>query len=270
MTSPWLCECTRCPVERVTKAIEEGADLAELKARFGIVDGCGACLANVERLMGTRPSPWRRLGIPLLLAALFVGATTRADRWFAAGPANTGHEDLACGECHHEAAGTIRQQLQANVQHAMGAREDAVPLGFLAPDNQTCVECHDREGEDRHPPFRFREPRFEDARADLGPQYCTSCHQEHLGVRVTAPVDFCQHCHLEFEPEEDPIEPTHQALADAGAHEQCLGCHDFHGSHIYELPVAHEAAFGLEAVQAYLDGGASPYGEEKRFKDGRD
>ena len=33
----------------------------------------------------------------------------------AAHPANTGHDKLACTDCHKEAPGTLRQQLQAKV-----------------------------------------------------------------------------------------------------------------------------------------------------------
>jgi hypothetical protein len=216
-----------------------------------------------------RPSPWRALRLPALVALGLVGVALLppVERFRASGPANSGHQELRCDECHQQAPGTVRQQLQANARTLVGLRQTWAPLVHSPVGNRTCGKCHERQGEDRHPTFRFRESRFADARAAIAPQYCVSCHQEHQGGRLTREGDYCTHCHQEFELETDRLMPSHQELADDERFDTCLRCHDFHGNHLYELPETLDAAFELDAVKAYLGGGDSPYGDEKRFPD---
>lgn len=123
----------------------------------------------------------------------------------AAGPMNTGHENLACESCHKPAEGTMRQQLQANLKYMLGLRESDVDFVRRPVGNAACLECHARP-KDQHPVSRFLEPRFAEARAALGPQLCGSCHREHEGHRVTVrEATFCRHCHQNLKLAKDPI-----------------------------------------------------------------
>jgi len=268
----WLCACYEVSRETVQEAINQGADLAGLGRELGCGTDCGSCVPELRQLLGQpRRRPWVPLKGPLLVAAALVllALAPPLERVRAKGPANTGHDELACAECHLAAPGTLRQQLQANVRTVVGLRETWAPVVHQQVNNAACEHCHDRQGEDRHPPFRFREARFEEARAAIAPQTCTSCHQEHRGGRVTRDGDYCTHCHQEFELDQDALEPSHQQLADDARFETCLQCHDFHGNHLYALPETLDASFELDAVKAYLSGGESPYGTDKRFEDRR-
>ena len=108
----------------------------------------------------------------------------------------------------------------------------AVDFGHQPVTNATCLECHDRPN-DRHPVFRFFEPRFAEAREQIQPQYCLSCHLEHSGKRVTTfEITSCVHCHKDITLNHDPTTISHEDLIEAGQWESCLGCHDFHGNHV--------------------------------------
>jgi len=63
--------------------------------------------------------------VAAILALIGIGLLVQVDfeRWRIPGPFNPGHEDLACKECHIEANGTVRQQLQANVKYWIGERK---------------------------------------------------------------------------------------------------------------------------------------------------
>jgi bacterioferritin-associated ferredoxin len=266
----WLCECNQVSRETVAAAIADGADLVQLMDGLGCGTDCGSCVPELKQLLGCGPPPaWPSLRVPALVAAgvVLLALVPPLERVRAKGPANTGHDDLACAECHLDAPGSVRQQLQANTRKLFGLRETWAPLVHAPVRNAACEHCHDREGEDRHPPFRFTESRFEDARAAIAPTSCTSCHQEHRGGRVTRDGDYCTHCHQEFELDADRVEPSHQQLADDERFDTCLQCHDFHGNHLYTLPETLDEGFELDAVQAYLEGGPSPYGADKRFED---
>lgn len=178
------------------------------------------------------------------------------------GPMNTGHEELACGQCHERAPGTLRQQLQANARHLLGWRESGADFGFRDVGNGVCLDCHERPN-DRHPVFRFVEPRFAEARLAIGSHLCLSCHLEHSGRRVTAERTYCRHCHEELSLKNDPISEPHAALVAEGRWETCLGCHDFHGNHLYDVEHELEAAIPESRVAAYFAGGASPYSATK-------
>ncbi len=266
----WLCECMEVSREAIQEAIDDGANLVQLMDRLGCGTDCGSCIPELEGLLGAeQPEPTARWRRPALVAAAIalIALLPPLDRARAKGPANTGHESVACEDCHEHAPGTLRQQLQANVRTLVGQRETWAPVVHEAVSNSDCLACHDRQGEDRHPPFRFKESRFEEARAAIAPQRCTSCHQEHREGRVTRDGDYCTHCHQEFELDQDRLEPSHQTLADDDRFDTCLQCHDFHGNHLYTLPETLEDRFDPAAVEAYLDGGPSPYGSEKRFED---
>ncbi|MBW3630018.1 MAG: cytochrome c3 family protein [Gemmatimonadetes bacterium] len=213
------------------------------------------------------PHPRKRIyalaaGVPML--ALMVLLFPGRERLRAAGPANTGHAELTCAQCHTPADGTVRQQVQANLRHLLGSR--ATPADFLHKPvgNVDCVACHQND-DDRHPTYRFNEPRFADVRAELAPQNCVSCHTEHTGRRVTAQATVCSSCHADMEIREDPIQPTHSKLVEGKQWATCLSCHDFHGNHVRDTPRILAKALGSTQVEAYLAGGAKIYGEDVRF-----
>lgn len=179
------------------------------------------------------------------------------------GPANAGHERLACAACHRPAPGTIRQQLQANARHLIGLRDDPVDFGLVDVRSEDCVDCHERP-DDRHPIYRFLEPRFAAARAAIAPHECISCHREHSGRRITIENRFCESCHAELEVPDDPVRPTHEGIAQVGAWSTCLRCHDFHGSHDHEPPRRLEEGLQPAELDRYFLGGPSPWPGAKR------
>lgn len=179
------------------------------------------------------------------------------------GPMNVGHEPLECASCHRAAPGTTRQQLQSNARSAIGLRTASVDFGSRPVGNDVCQGCHERPN-DRHPVYRFLEPRFAEARAAIAPHECTSCHGEHVGRRATVEPDACRHCHAELSLASDPIAPTHADLVADGEWTTCLACHDFHGNHASAAPTTLAEALPEGAIRAYLAGGPSPYGDVLR------
>jgi hypothetical protein len=197
-----------------------------------------------------------------------------AGEWFhAKGPMNTGHGKLACGACHKNAPGSFRQQIQANLRHALGWREVPALFGRLPVGNADCLACHERPN-DRHPVYRFLEPRFSQARETLRPHQCVSCHAEHQGRRVTlAAIDYCVNCHKDTRLKKDPIDVPHADLIVRKQWDSCLGCHDFHGNHIMQTEKSVDKRTPAEKIRAYFDGGSSPYGTNLHYKakqDGQD
>jgi hypothetical protein len=212
-----------------------------------------------RRLLGSgRRQIGVRLGLAVGLLALSLALVAGGESFRARGPLNTGHEELACGDCHLAASGTLRQQLQANARYLVGMREAAVEVGTRDVSAQRCLACHDRPN-DRHPIYRFMEPRFAPVRATLGPHDCNSCHREHQGARVTSGNTFCQECHADLVLERDPLDVSHQQLAATASWETCLGCHDFHGNHALPVPTLLAERVPAEDVVAYLAGESSPY-----------
>lgn len=198
------------------------------------------------------------LAAVVLLIVLFPGN----DRLSAAGPANTGHEALACSDCHDSAVGSPFQQLNANIRFYLNMRSAPVDFVHEPVDNMVCMDCHDKPN-DRHPTYRFEEPRFKDAREAIEPQYCVSCHLEHNGMRVTQPeTTFCVHCHQDLEMREDPLDVSHAELALTEQWDTCLACHDFHGNHAYEVPTQMADMYEVLEIMEYFEGGESPYGNE--------
>ena len=199
-------------------------------------------------------------GLVAGLAALGVLIAPGCEQLHARGPMNTGHEQVECESCHRAAPGTLRQQLQSAARDWVGLDQGAVDVGYRRVDSKACTTCHVRP-DDRHPTYRFLEPRFAAARAALHPEQCESCHREHAGVRVTS-VDttFCRHCHRELTVKQDPIDVPHATLVSEQRWETCLGCHDFHGNHTRTTPRRLEEAFPVETIRDYFGGGTSPYG----------
>ena len=119
------------------------------------------------------------VGITLSVAVLAFLLMPQNIWMISAGPMNTGHEKLDCEECHRAAQGTLRQQLQANMQYLLANRDKSVHITRLPVSNDDCLACH-RRPKDNHPVFRFFEPRFKEARQKIQPQYCNSCHKDTL------------------------------------------------------------------------------------------
>ena len=205
------------------------------RQRLGLVAGTGASLA-------------------ITVALTLPGQANLRAR----GPMNPGHAALACGSCHRSAPGTMRQQLQANARYLIGLRTKPVAFGRLPVENSVCLDCHERPN-DRHPVFRFREPRFQEAREALAPHRCGSCHREHTGRRLMTSVDFCSECHSELAMKVDPLDVPHATLVDGGRWQTCLGCHDFHGNHVHDEPTRIAQAISPERLLDYFGTGDSPY-----------
>ena len=175
------------------------------------------------------------------------------------GPLMTGHSELECEACHIPAPGSTRQQLQAIAKSTLRWQAAQTDLGARKVGTKECIACHERP-DDRHPVFRFAEPRFTEAREALGVVACTTCHPDHRDRRVSAQATVCRHCHGELKMKEDPLDVSHEELVAAKRWASCLTCHDFHGNHAHNPPTTAAKAFSVDAVERYLSGGESPYG----------
>ncbi|MGN6106753.1 MAG: cytochrome c3 family protein [Kofleriaceae bacterium] len=205
----------------------------------------------------------RRIGIASgLLVSVAVVLWLDADgheHLHAAGPMNTQHGDVACESCHRRAPGTVRQQFQNAARSWVGLSASEVDIGYRKVSNEQCLSCHERP-DDRHPVFRFLEPRFAEVRELIHPEQCSSCHLEHRGKRVTrADITYCRHCHGDLVMKQDPLDVPHRELVATERWDSCLGCHDFHGNHGMKSPHRVEDAIPAEQIRAYFAGGASPY-----------
>jgi hypothetical protein len=215
-----------------------------------------ATIVGLRRLRGRRG-----LGIHLGLVATagFMIAT-----WIVPlhvkGPMNAGHGDLSCESCHRPAPGTIRQQLQASARHSLGLREQPVEFGSNPVASEHCQRCHLRPN-DLHPVSRFFDPGHQGAPSGIRGDDCTACHAEHTGKRVTADSTLCGACHDDLEIADDPLDVPHAQLRSEGRWETCLGCHDYHGNHVIELPTKLANSRPRAAIEDYFAGGAAPYGE---------
>ena len=199
------------------------------------------------------------------LAVVFVLSYPRFDGLHAHGPMNAGHENLQCESCHRPEQGTLRQRLQANMQFLLGTRQAAVAIGHQPVANPACLRCHERANE-RHPVYRFLEPRYVKVRQAIAPQHCRSCHREHTGKRVTAVQTVCSHCHGTLNIHKDPLQTTHATLVKLEKWESCLGCHDFHGNHKMKTATDLQTAIDKGRIEAYFNGAASPYPKDKYFR----
>lgn len=186
-------------------------------------------------------------------------------RTVAHGPIQVDHANLGCSDCHIAPDATWRQQIQANLRYVVGARSEAVDFGYHPVTSDTCLGCHERPNE-RHPIYRFREARFQDAQEIVDATSCLGCHTEHTNERAFAQVDFCVACHSDLELKTDPLDVSHVQLIKVENWGSCLGCHDFHGNHAYEAPKLLDAAFDVDALEAYFADGSNPYGTEKLYE----
>ncbi|MGR9114872.1 MAG: cytochrome c3 family protein [Gammaproteobacteria bacterium] len=206
------------------------------------------------------------MGLVIGLASLGLLFFPGYDRFHVRGPMNTGHEKVKCASCHKEAPGTMRQQIQANLRFILGFRAHSADYMYRAVGNENCLYCHERPN-DRHPVYRFLEPRFQKARENLKPHSCISCHAEHKGQRVTLEqIGYCSHCHKKTSLRKDPLDVPHDKLITLNLWDGCLGCHDFHGNHIRDVPKTVDQIIAPEKVHAYFQGGESPYGSKLRYK----
>ncbi len=182
----------------------------------------------------------------------------------APGEFNIGHEKLKCSDCHRDSEGTSRQQLQAKVRYWLNLRKNDVAFGYLKVANDSCLDCHGRPN-DRHPAYRFNEPKFAKARKDTGAHRCTACHEEHKGVRVTlSNIGFCSSCHKDTVVKKDPLDTPHAKLFEENQWNTCLGCHDFHGNHKMKVSKKMKDVFNESLIRKYFDGEGDPiYSREK-------
>lgn len=228
---------------------------------YGINDG-GAYLYCRCVLMSLSRNKFYLISLILGLILIYIFTLEAFSSWRISGDMNKGHEKLSCVECHQPAKGTTRQQIQSNVKYWLGFITEATPFGYITPDNKDCLSCHERE-DDNHPVYRFNEPKFSKARKAIHPEHCSSCHQEHNGVRVTSKPTNCKHCHKDLRLKEDKISPAHQTLIKDKNWVSCLGCHDFHGNHKRETPTKKENMIVEDTLKAYFLGGKNPYGDRK-------
>lgn len=207
-----------------------------------------------------------KLGMIIGLLTLAVLLLPAYDKFHVRGPMNRGHDTLKCASCHQDAPGSIRQQIQANLRYAFGQRKRLAVFGHKTVSNENCLDCHERPN-DRHPVYRFLEPRFLKARENLSPQFCVSCHTEHKGQRITlSEIGYCVNCHKKTRLRKDPLDVPHDRLIALDQWESCLGCHDFHGNHIMKTKNTVEQIIPAERIRAYFQGGASPYGDDRHYK----
>lgn len=209
------------------------------------------------------------LGVLVTVATYVIISVESNEDMLSLGPMNTGHEELSCEACHTPAKGNVFQQLQANLMFSLGMRKTEVDFGVENVDTDKCLECHDRKN-DRHPLHRFTEPRFAEARKNLGAETgqveCESCHVEHNGVRITQTnLGYCQNCHQDTNLKNDPLEISHAELIEEGMWTTCLQCHDFHGNHVFHAAESMKDTIPIKVVREYFAGEASPYADVKKY-----
>lgn len=211
------------------------------------------------------PDKIRRMALFLLLpvGALAIASMSISSvkTSLAHGPIQAGHQGLECQQCHIAPDATWRQQIQANVKYVLGSRPDPVDFGYHEAASDTCLGCHERPNE-RHPIYRFREARFQHDEMTIDATTCLNCHSEHTDARAFVQVDFCKSCHGDLVLKNDPLDISHVSLIENEQWATCLGCHDFHGNHTYDVPTRVDDAFSVESIRDYLGSGSSPYGTE--------
>jgi len=205
------------------------------------------------------------IGIIFSSITLIMLLLPNYEQLHAHGPMNTGHEKLKCNHCHISAKGSLRQQLQANIQFMLGLRKKPAAIGYEKIQNKTCIACHERP-KDNHPVYRFFEPKFQLVRQKIQPQYCSSCHLEHYKKHVTIDMRFCQHCHEELRIKNDRISTPHITLVKNKKWRTCLGCHDFHGNHKMQLKEKLREIHPSNIIAQYFNGAHSPYSKDKFYK----
>lgn len=174
-----------------------------------------------------------------------------------------GHDGLACRECHKYSDGSIRQQIQALAKNALFDAGYQVDFAFRKVSSSECLTCHERNN-DRHPIYRFNEPRFIEVVKILPANKCLGCHSEHNAKTVNLDsLGFCASCHSELFLKNDPLDISHAEIIKTNDWNSCLGCHDFHGNHKFKSPNLYDKSVSVQAIKDYFDGGKSPYGTSK-------
>ncbi|MEM9001714.1 MAG: cytochrome c3 family protein [Bacteroidota bacterium] len=205
--------------------------------------------------------------IGFVLGALLIVFFTLepSKEYISLGPMNSGHGDLSCVTCHADAKGNLSQQIQSNISHTLGIRKKNVDFGTQDVTVDNCLQCHDRPN-DRHPTYRFSEPRFADAIKKINTTTCITCHSEHHGERVTiAPLNYCMNCHQDLTVEDDPLDISHEQLIADKEWFTCIQCHDFHGNHRYKVAKRLKDTIPILKIEAYLKGGEDPFGNDKKY-----
>lgn len=203
--------------------------------------------------------------LPTAVWAGFALTQANIQTSLAHGPLIAAHDGVACVACHSKTPGTVRQQVQAQVRYVLGLRETPVDFGYAAVQSDQCLACHARPNE-RHPIYRFREPRFAAAVQKVEARSCLGCHSEHHPQTVTASPMVCQACHGDLLVKNDPVDVSHVTLVAQENWSSCLGCHDFHGNHAFKAPSKLAKALPEQAIWAYFQGGADPYGHPKLYE----
>lgn len=205
------------------------------------------------------------IGLFLTVTYSVVISMPSNEEMLSKGPANTGHEELQCQDCHTKAKGNAMQQFQANFMHLVGARKNEVTFGHEDVDTKKCQSCHDRPN-DRHPVHRFKEPRFSDATKVIDARDCETCHKEHAGVRLTvANTSYCVNCHSDLDMKDDPLDVPHVALIKDEKWETCLQCHDFHGNHFMKTADKMKDTIPMTEILQYVKGGKDPYSKDRKY-----
>ena len=205
------------------------------------------------------------IGSVLGVSLFYVLTLDSTEAYVSLGPMNNGHENLSCFACHADAKGDLLQQVQSNISHAVGARGEGVDFGTQDVTVDNCLQCHDRPN-DRHPVYRFSEPRFKDAVKNIDATTCITCHTEHKEERVSvASIDYCMNCHQDLEVENDPLDMSHKTLIEKEEWSTCIQCHDFHGNHKYGVPEKLKDTIPMKLIQNYFEGGKDPYGTSKKY-----
>ncbi|MEM1237081.1 MAG: cytochrome c3 family protein [Pseudomonadota bacterium] len=226
-------------------------------------------MAQHVKSRALKPAELRWLALITLLPMAVLGAVVltvpEAKVVISAGPIQHGHADVDCAGCHVSSAGSLRQQAQANVKYALGLRNHPVDFGYAKVTSDTCLDCHERPNE-RHPIYRFNEPRFLEARETVEATTCLGCHSEHAAERSFIEPTFCVACHEDLELKNDPVDVPHVTLIADARWDTCMGCHDFHGNHPVEPQVTLATAYAPEDIIDYLADGPSPFGDKKIYE----
>ena len=206
------------------------------------------------------------VGVIIGVFLFFILTLESAEDYVSVGHFNTGHEDLSCYTCHADAKGNLLQQIQSNIAYAVGARKESVDFGTQDVTVDNCLQCHDRPN-DRHPVYRFSEPRFKDAVKAIDATTCITCHTEHHGERVSVQsINYCMNCHQDLVVEDDPLDIDHKTLIAKEEWFTCIQCHDFHGNHKYKVPSQMKDTIPMKKIQHYFDGGEDPFGNDKKYE----
>lgn len=205
------------------------------------------------------------VGLILGISIFYILTLDATEDYVSIGPMNAGHQELSCFACHADAKGNLMQQIQSNISHAVGARENGVDFGTQDVTVDNCLQCHDRPN-DRHPNYRFSEPRFKEAVKQIDATTCITCHSEHHEERVTVKsINYCMNCHQDLVVENDPLDMDHKTLIAKEEWFTCIQCHDFHGNHRYEVPTKLKDTIPMHTIQDYFKGGEDPFGTDKKY-----